>query len=125
MSRSRPFVAHPEEGMPGQPTPDTERRQSFERDGRWASWIRNEAGDVSGWHHHAANDTYVYVSRGSLTFHFGAGGAESIEAHAGDFVIIPAQTIHRETTGQEADLEAFVIRAGGDPEHVNVDGPED
>ncbi len=125
MSRSRPVVAHPEEAMPGPPTPDLERRQSFERDGRWASWIRNEAGDVSGWHHHAANDTYVYVSRGSLTFHFGPGGAESIEARAGDFVIIPSGTVHRETTGPDADLEAFVIRAGGDPEHVNVDGPDD
>ena len=37
MSRSRPVVAHPEEAMPGPPTPDLERRQSFERDGRWAS----------------------------------------------------------------------------------------
>ena len=125
MRTSRLVVAHPGEEMPWPPTPDNERRQSFERDGRWASWIRNEAGDMSGWHHHAANDTYVYVSRGSLTFHFGPGGAESIEAHAGDFVIIPAQTIHRETTGPDADLEAFVIRAGGDPEHVSVDGPED
>jgi hypothetical protein len=42
---------------------DVERRQLFIRDGRWADWIRNDAGDVSGWHHHAANDTYVYVSR--------------------------------------------------------------
>jgi uncharacterized RmlC-like cupin family protein len=125
MSKSRPVVAHPEEGMPGQPTPDVERRQSFERDGRWAAWIRNEAGDVSGWHHHAANDTYVYVCRGSLTIHFGPRGAESIEARAGDFVIIPSDTVHRETTGPDADLEAFVIRAGGDPEHVNMDGPEE
>ena len=36
----------------------------------------------------------------------------------------PSHTIHRETTGQVADLEAFVIRVGGEPEQVNVDGPE-
>ena len=41
-----------------------------------------------------------------------------------NFVIVPAQTIHRETTSPDADLEAFVLRIGGEPEHVNVDGPE-
>jgi uncharacterized RmlC-like cupin family protein len=125
MSKSRPVVVHPEEGMPEPPGPD--RRQFIDRDGRWvgwAGWIQNEAGDVSSWHHHAANDTHVYVIRGSVTIDFGPGGAESIVAGAGDFFIIPSQTIHRETTSQESDLEAFVVRVGGDPEHVNVDGPE-
>jgi uncharacterized RmlC-like cupin family protein len=125
MSKSRPVVVHPEEGMPE--PPGAERRQFIDRDGRWvgwAGWIQNEAGDVSGWHHHAANDTHVYVIRGSVTIDFGPGGAESIVAGAGDFFIIPSQTIHRETTSQESDLEAFVVRVGGDPEHVNVDGPE-
>lgn len=117
-------VHHPDDGLPGQPTPDAERRQQWERDGRWAAWIRNDAGDVSGWHHHAANATYVYVSRGSLTMEFGPGGAESVVARGGDFIVVPPLTIHRETTGPDADLEAFVIRIGGEPEHVNVGGPE-
>jgi mannose-6-phosphate isomerase-like protein (cupin superfamily) len=115
-------VYRPDE--PGPETPDTERRQQWVRDGRWAAWIRNDAGDMSGWHHHADNDTYVYVSRGSLTFEFGPGGAERVVAGAGDFVIVPARTIHRETTSPDADLEAFVLRMGGEPEHVNVGGPE-
>jgi uncharacterized RmlC-like cupin family protein len=79
---------------------------------------------VSGWHHHAANETFVYVIRGSITVEFGSGGVESIEAHAGDFFHVPAQTIHRETTGQDADLEAFVLRIGREPEYVDVDGPD-
>jgi uncharacterized RmlC-like cupin family protein len=103
---------------------DVERRQQFVRIGRWADWIRNDAGDVSDWHHHAANETYVYVSRGSVTVEFGRGGVESVLAGAGDFFIVPSQTIHRERTGQDVDLEAFVIRVGGDPEHVTVDGPD-
>jgi uncharacterized RmlC-like cupin family protein len=125
MSKSRPVVVHPEEGMPEPPGP--ERRQFIDRDGRWvgwAGWIRNEAGDVSRWHHHAANDTHVYVIRGSVTIDFGPGGAESFVARAGEFFIIPPQTIHHETTSQDSDLEAFVVRVGGEPEHVNVDGPE-
>jgi uncharacterized RmlC-like cupin family protein len=124
MAKPRPTVAHPEEGMPAPPMPDDERREQYQRQGRWASWIQNEAGDMSGWHHHAGNDTYVYVGRGSLTIDFGPGGAESIEARAGDFIVIPSETVHREMTGADADLEAFVIRVGGDPEHVNLDGPE-
>jgi uncharacterized RmlC-like cupin family protein len=127
MSKSRPVVVNPVEGIPGQATPGMERRHFFDRDGRWAGWagwIRNDAGDVNDWHHHAANDTYVYVIRGSLTIDFGPGGAESVAARAGDFVFIPSQAIHRETTNQDADVEAFVLRVGGEPEHVNVDGPE-
>ena len=79
---------------------------------------------MSGWHHHAANDTYVYVIRGSVTIEFGMDGAERIEARPGDFFLVPSQTIHREITGPDADLDAFVLRVGGEPEQVNVDGPE-
>ena len=107
--------------------PGTERRRYLDRDGRWvgwAGWIQNEAGAVSAWHHHATNDTHVYVIRGSVTIDFGPGGVESIVAAAGDFFIVPAQTIHRETTSHDSDLEAFVVRVGGEPEHIDVDGPE-
>jgi uncharacterized RmlC-like cupin family protein len=124
MSESRPIVVNPAEA-PG--TSGMERRHFFDRDGRWigwADWIRNDAGDVNDWHHHAGNDTYVYVVRGSLTIDFGPGGRESVAAGAGDFIVIPSGTVHRETTGQDAGLEAFVLRIGGEPEHVNVDGPE-
>ena len=127
MSASRPVVVHPGEA-PAEPTaPGLQIRQYADPDGRWSGWsgwIRNEAGDVSEWHHHAANETFVYVIRGSITIEFGPDGAESIEAHAGDFFHVPAGTIHRETTGQESDLEAFVLRIGQEPEYVDVDGPE-
>ena len=104
-----------------------EMRRHVDADGRWvgwSSWIRNEAGDASGWHHHAANDTYVYVIRGSITLEFGPGGGERIEARAGDFFFVPSNTIHRETTAPDSDLEAIIVRVGGEPEHVSVDGPD-
>src|SRR5919108_6329184 len=78
---TRPIVVHPEEGTAGPATPGLEMRHLFDRDGRWAGWagwIRNEAGKASSWHHHAANDTYVYIIRGSLTTFFGPGGTESV-----------------------------------------------
>lgn len=127
MSKSRPAVVRPEEAIAGPTTPGMELRHHFDPAGRWVGWtgwIRNDAGDVSGWHHHAADETYVYVFRGSVTIEFGPGGAERVEARAGDFFLVPSQTIHRETTGPDADLDAFVLRVGGEPEQVNVDGPE-
>jgi len=127
VGKSQPVVLHPDERVAGPTVPGIEMRQRHHPDGRWigwSGWIQNEAGDVSGWHHHAANDTYVYVIRGSITIEFGAGGADHIEARAGDFVIVPADTIHRETTGSDADLEAFVLRVGSEPEYVSVDGPD-
>ncbi len=127
MSRSRPVVVHPAAGMASSATPDTERRHFYDTEGRWvgwAGWIRNDAGDVSSWHHHAANDTYVYVSRGSVTLDFGPSGSERVVARAGDFFFVPSQTIHRETTSQDDDLEAFILRVGGEPEKIDVDGPE-
>jgi uncharacterized RmlC-like cupin family protein len=127
MSESRPVVVHPEEAIAGPTTPGMELRQHFDPDGCWVGftgWIRNDAGDVSSWHHHAANDTYVCVIRGSVTIEFGSDGTERVEARAGDFFLVPSQTIHRELTSPDADLEAFVLRVGREPEHVNVDGPE-
>jgi mannose-6-phosphate isomerase-like protein (cupin superfamily) len=127
MSASRPVVVHPGEATAGPTTPGMEIRHYTDADDRWSGWsgwIRNDARDVSGWHHHAANETFVYVIRGSITVEFGSGGVESIEAHAGDFFHVPAATIHRETTGQDADLEAFVLRIGREPEYVDVDGPD-
>src|SRR5439155_20747720 len=91
--KSRPVVIHPEEAMPE--PPGSERRHFVDLEGRWvgwAGWIQNEADDVSGWHHHGANDTHVYVIRGSMTIDFGPAGAVGIVARAGDFFIVPSQT---------------------------------
>jgi uncharacterized RmlC-like cupin family protein len=103
-----------------------EERHHHDADGRWvglSGWIQEDADEMSGWHHHAANDTFVYVIRGSVTTEFGPGGADHIEARAGDLFFIPSITIHRERTGSERDFEAFILRIGGQPERVDVDGP--
>lgn len=127
MDKPRPLVIHPEEKVLGLRIPGLGRRLFFDPKGRWAGWagwIRNEASDVSGWHHHPASDTYVYVIRGSLTIDYGLGGTERVVANAGDFIVIPSGTIHRETTSKDSDLEAFVLRVGREPEQVDMDGPE-
>ena len=124
---AQPVVIHPDEEIAGPGVPGMEVRHHHDPDGRWVGWtgwIKNEAGDVSGWHHHGDNDTFVYIVRGSITVEFGPGGTDRIEARAGDFFLVPALTIHRETTASDGDLDAFVVRIGGEPEYVDVDGPE-
>ena len=118
MTESPVVVVHPDEADASPSTPGMEFRKFFDRDRRWigfAGWIRNEAGDKSGWHHHADNQTFVYVIRGSVTFDFGASGAQRAVARAGDFVFVPAHTRHHEMTSEDEDLEAFVFRVGGRP----------
>ena len=124
-STSRPIVLHPNE--PVLASLGSERRHFHDADGRWvgwAGWIQNEAGDVSGWHHHAGNETHVYVIRGSVTVEFGPDGSEHLVAGAGDFFIVPSDTVHRELTSDDSDLEAFIVRVGGHPEEVAADGPK-
>jgi mannose-6-phosphate isomerase-like protein (cupin superfamily) len=126
MSTPKPVLVHPQESSAGAHTPGLEMRHYFDADKRWigwSGWITNDAGEVSGWHHHAANDTFVYLIRGRLTIEFGPSGTQPLEAAAGDFIVIPAQTVHRETTSREGDVEAFVMRVGGEPEHVKVNAP--
>lgn len=101
-----------------------ERRQLFERNGRWAGWIRTDAGVAGGWHHHGQHDSYIYILRGSLTIDYGPGGRESVLVTAGDFIFNPAGIVHRETTSPDGDVEAFLVRVGDGPQLVNVDGPE-
>jgi len=124
MSTAKPIVVRPEDATPGPATPGMERRQLFAGNGRWAGWIRTDAGTAGGWHHHGANDSYIYILSGSLTIDFGAGGRESVRAAAGDFIFNPANIIHRETTSPDGDVEAFVVRIGDGPQLVNVDGPD-
>ena len=126
VSEPRPVVVHPQEEVAGPTTLGLGERKHVDRDGRWvgiSGWIQNDAGDVSGWHHHAANDTFVYVIRGSVTIEFGPGESDRIEGRAGDFFFVPPNTIHREITGSETDLEAIILRIGSEPEHVEVAGP--
>lgn len=119
-----PIVVRPNEATPAPGTPGMDRRELVAHEGRWAGWIRTDAGVAGGWHHHGDYDSYIYVLRGSLTIDFGPGGRESVTANAGDFIFNPARIVHRETTSRDGDAEAFLVRVGSGPQLVNVDAPE-
>ena len=104
-------------------TPGMTRRQAFAGDGVWSGTATTEAGAVSAWHHHGEHESTIYVVRGSLRMEFGAGGRESFDAVAGDFVHVPAGAVHRESNTDAEPSLLVVVRCGRGEPTVNVDGP--
>jgi uncharacterized RmlC-like cupin family protein len=104
-------------------TPGMTRRQAFARDGIWSGTATTEAGAVTGWHHHGEHESTIYLVRGSLHMEFGAGGHESFDAVAGDFVHVPAFAVHRESNTDDEPSLLVVVRCGRGEPTVNVDGP--
>ena len=103
--------------------PEINRRQAFAAPGLWAGLATTEPGLMSGWHHHDGHETIIYGLSGRLIVEFGTEGA-TVEAAAGDFLVIPSGLVHREITPGDAPAEFVVVRFGGDgPPTVEVDGP--
>jgi uncharacterized RmlC-like cupin family protein len=108
----------------GPATPGMVRERAFAADGYWVGVVKTGAGMVSGWHHHGAYDTFVYLVSGRARVEFGPGGTEVREAMAGGFAHIPKGVIHRESNPGDEESVAVVVRLGTGVPVVNVDRPE-
>ena len=106
------------------PTPGMQRQRAFEVPTLWAGKVETAPGAVSGWHHHDRNETSLYVVSGILRLEFD-GGQGYLDAEAGDFIHVPAFTIHRESNPTDEPSVAIIARAGGGIPTVNVDPPVD
>ena len=104
------------------PTPGMTRARAFETEGLWAGRVETTPGAVSGWHHHDRNETSLYVVSGVLRLEF-EGYDGYLDAEAGDFVHVPAFTVHRESNPTQDVSVAVIARAGGGIPTVNVDDP--
>ena len=104
------------------PTPGMQRREAFAVPGLWAGTVETSPGAVSGWHHHDRNETSLYVVSGVLRLEF-EGYDGHLDAHAGDFVHVPAFTVHRESNPTDETSVAAIARAGGGTPTVNVGPP--
>ena len=107
------------------PTPGMHRRLAFTAPGLWAGVVHTEGGAASGWHHHGDHETSLYVVRGRMRIEFGAAGDDAVVAGPGEFVHVPARTVHRELNPDDETSTAVIARSGNDgPPTVNVDGPD-
>lgn len=117
-------VFKPADLVAADPTPGMLRKRAFEESALWAGQVETEAGAVSGWHHHDVNETSLYVVSGVMRLEF-EGHDGYVEAVAGDFIHVPAFTVHRESNPSDVTSVAVVARAGGGIPTVNVDNPSD
>jgi uncharacterized RmlC-like cupin family protein len=104
------------------PTPGMDRRRAYEQAKLWAGSVETAPGTVSGWHHHDKNESSLYVVSGVLRFEF-EGYDGHIDAEAGDFIHVPAYTVHRESNPLDVPSLAVIARFGGGIPTVNVDAP--
>lgn len=105
---------------PGQSTPGMTREEAIVLDDVWSGRALTDPGVTSGWHHHGDHDTVVYVVRGAFRVETAAG---VVQGDPGDFVHVPARTVHRESNPTTETAEVVLVRRGTGPVVVNVDGP--
>ena len=115
-------VIRREDLVAADPTPGNYRQRAFELPLLWAGQVRTEPGAVSGWHHHDKNESSLYVVSGILRLEF-EGFDGYLDAEPGDFVHVPAFTVHRESNPTGEPSLAVIARVGGGVPTVNVDPP--
>jgi len=112
----------PDERTEGAATPGMVREEAVATGGMWAGLVRTAPGMVSGWHHHVAYETAIYVISGALHMEFGAGGAETLDGRPGDFLYVAPGAVHRESNPSDQESHIVVVRSGSGVPVVNVEG---
>jgi uncharacterized RmlC-like cupin family protein len=118
------YVVRPGELRPGQPTAGMTREEAISTGSIWAGLIRTEPRMQSGWHHHGAHETAIYLLSGRLRMESGPDGTEIVEAGPGDFLFVPEGLVHRESNPTAEQAVAVIVRSGKGEVVVNVDGPQ-
>lgn len=106
-------------------TPGMEREEAVRTDRLWAGVAKTAGRTFSGWHHHGAYESVIYVMRGRLRLEFGSGGRDVLDAGAGDTLYVAPGEVHREGNPGDETSEILVVRAGEGEIVSNVPGPRD
>ncbi len=109
-----------DELTPGHPTPGMERFAGVVLDDVWSGIMRADPGSTSGWHHHGEHDTVAYVVRGAFRVETAAG---VVQGDPGDFVHVPAHTVHRELNPTQEQSEVVIVRRGTGAVVVEAEPP--
>jgi uncharacterized RmlC-like cupin family protein len=80
-----------------------------------------QPGAATGAHHHGDQETILYVLEGTARYRWGDHLEHSVEAGPGDFVFIPAHTVHQEINASADDPTVWVVtRSNPDPIVINL-----
>jgi uncharacterized RmlC-like cupin family protein len=78
-------------------------------------------GAATGAHHHGDQETILYVVEGIARYRWGRHLEHVVEAGPGDFVFIPAHTVHQEINASTDTPTVWAVtRSGTDPIVVNL-----
>jgi uncharacterized RmlC-like cupin family protein len=78
-------------------------------------------GAATGAHHHGDQETILYVVEGIARYRWGQHLEHVVEAGPGDFVFIPAHTVHQEINASTDRPTVWAVtRSGTDPIVVNL-----
>ena len=100
------------------------RKEAFTSEQVWTGIAHTAPGITSDWHHHGEYNSYIYLISGRARLESGPGGRDVIDGGPGDFVHVPAYTIHREGNPGPEEQVLVVFRVGEGEPVFNVDGPE-
>lgn len=104
-------------------TPGMTREEAFAIPGMWAGVAHHDPHAFSGWHHHAAYESAIYVLKGRVRVECGVAGETVLDAGPGDYIYLPAWEVHREGNDSDEVNEVLLVRAGVGEINVNVDAP--
>ena len=104
-------------------TPGMEREQAVRTPSMWAGVAKTAGHTFSGWHHHGAYESAIFVLRGRVRLEYGKGGREVLEADPGDTLYVAPGEVHREGNPDDEPSEIVVVRGGSGEIVVNVDAP--
>ena len=104
-------------------TPGMEREQSVRTPSMWAGIAKTAGNTYSGWHHHGAYESVIYVLSGRVRLEFGKGGQDVLEAAPGDTLYVAPGEVHREGNPGDEQSEIVVVRGGSGDIVINVEGP--
>jgi len=89
--------------------------------GVWLGEVRNEPGFRTSAHHHGDVESAIYIISGALSMRWGAGLEHEASAGPGDFIFVPANTVHQEVNLSPTEPVVAIVARGGDNVVVNVD----
>jgi uncharacterized RmlC-like cupin family protein len=82
-----------------------------------------QPGAATGAHHHGDQETILYVLEGTARYRWGDRLEHVVESGPGDFVFIPAHTVHQEINASTDTPTVWVVTRS-DPDPIVVDLPE-
>ena len=83
--------------------------------------LPDHPGAANGAHHHGDQETILYVVEGITRYRWGQRLEHAVEAGPGDFVSIPAHTVHQEINASADSPTVWAVtRLGTDPIVVNL-----